>query len=463
AGAGAGDSGASDPGSRTGGAVSEAAGAAAGAGAAAAAAVAATAASATPEERAEALREQNAETERLAGMSNAELQRVNLTEGDVNDLFEEDYMDTVAEFDPDYAGSTDLQTLMRELESGISGPRVETAMQELSAILGPPPSPDELRADYNRFLVIQRQQAANNGGERAGALDDDLHDAFMASRGQLQFGKVIGDAFGIHEVFGSLLSPTGGLVGPGNIAFHLAPDNPFGVHGAIHDAAGYLNANHDVGPGYNYRNDPTEEIITDAIECLPEFAQGLLLPLTGQASGVAYWAGEIGEEYVEARYDAAMEVLEEGLGEVRDEAAERINDMLSTLDAAKEEAMGLYEAAEQGIEEAEEDMVQMAASAERAIRDAAETVQQGVDLASQGVQAVADEVSEGVSAVGDQLRDFTDTAGREAMGVVEAFTDAAGRVGESAVETYDVMADAAESVSNVAEEQLGALADFIWG
>jgi pimeloyl-ACP methyl ester carboxylesterase len=84
-----------------------------------------------------------------------------------------------------------------------------------------------------------------------------LHPLFTASDGQLRFGKIIGDAFGIDAVFGSLVSPTGGIVGPGNsfpVFGHLDPKSPVSIHGAVHDAAGYLYNCHNMGPGYDYLN-----------------------------------------------------------------------------------------------------------------------------------------------------------------------------------------------------------------
>lgn len=81
------------------------------------------------------------------------------------------------------------------------------------------------------------------------------HPLFTASNGQLKFGKILGDVFGIDPVFGSLISPTGGLVGPGNsnpLLTSLDPSNPVSIHGTVHDAAGYLYNAHNIGPGYDY-------------------------------------------------------------------------------------------------------------------------------------------------------------------------------------------------------------------
>ncbi|ROH83497.1 hypothetical protein ED236_12270, partial [Pseudomethylobacillus aquaticus] len=102
---------------------------------------------------------------------------------------------------------------------------------------------------------------------------------FMGSTWQLRFGKVVGDYWGIDPVFGAMLNPTGGLVGPGENA--LDPRSIYvpasaGYHGAYHDAMGYLFNYHEVGPGYNY--------LRSSIE-LPTKS-----PLAGQITGVPWWS-----------------------------------------------------------------------------------------------------------------------------------------------------------------------------
>ncbi len=104
------------------------------------------------------------------------------------------------------------------------------------------------------------------------------HEKFTGSLAQLRFGSVLGDVFGLDPVFGALISPTGGAVGPGAESISNAdPNNPTVLHGTVHDAAGYLLNAHDAGPGYNYLNKSWELDTTN--------------PLSGQTSGTAYWAG----------------------------------------------------------------------------------------------------------------------------------------------------------------------------
>ena len=100
----------------------------------------------------------------------------------------------------------------------------------------------------------------------------------MGSNWQLRYGKVVGDHFGFDPVFGALLNPTGGLVGPGNKG--LAPDGALmpeavAYHGAYHDAMGYLYNYHNYCPGYNYMHSPVGFSTSN--------------PLAGQSTGVAQW------------------------------------------------------------------------------------------------------------------------------------------------------------------------------
>ena len=47
----------------------------------------------------------------------------------------------------------------------------------------------------------------------------------MGTTAQLRYGQVVGDAFGIDPVFGAMLNPTGGMVGPGNWAVNPGDDD----------------------------------------------------------------------------------------------------------------------------------------------------------------------------------------------------------------------------------------------
>ncbi|MFN3358925.1 MAG: hypothetical protein ACK418_23390 [Pseudomonas sp.] len=109
---------------------------------------------------------------------------------------------------------------------------------------------DGIKAEHDRFLAL-RKQATKRAG-RADKLPVTSSKAFMGKTQQLRFGKVVGDKLGVDPVLGSLLSPTGGMVGPGDARVPGKNDR-VGWHGVYHDAGGYLRKYHDIGPGYTYR------------------------------------------------------------------------------------------------------------------------------------------------------------------------------------------------------------------
>lgn len=271
------------------------------------------------------------ETARLDALSPEALVATDLTQVDMKSLFGKDYMADLAEVTLKGEGSPKLAEIMRAVIKGVSGAARETTMKGLAAIVGIPPTADELEVDYARFLVIRKQQdaQAKRKDDTVTELKEDMHPEFMASRGQLMFGKVLGDAFGIHEVFGSLLSPTGGLVGPGNWlipgvvkAGHLAPDNPVALHGTVHDAAGYLTTFHDKGPGYNYLDSSIEILGTDS-------------PMSGQISGIAHWIAEAGDDYLVKRVEGAVMAVERGLKGIRDAVTKKVEGLFSMFSKKK--------------------------------------------------------------------------------------------------------------------------------
>ncbi len=324
--------------------------------------------------------EQNA---RLDAMKPEELARQDLTVGDTKTLFSRDYMLRLKDAKIPGEGSPDLKKLMQELAKGeLPATRRQAFMRELAQVVGPRVAWEKLDADYGRFLVIQKQQAAikaQKKKEDVPPLDEAKHKDFMASRGQLMFGKVLSDAFGIHEVFAAMLSPTGGLVGAGNDSLHLDPDNPVGIHGTVHDAAGYLASYHDEGPGYNYLEDDVEAVLS--VTPLPDY-------LLGQLSGVSFWAREAGPAYVEKRIDEAVVTVEKKLKSARDavatEVQKKIAEARRKAEEAKARAVKLAEAAEKKAMDIARAMDE---AGEKAKKAAVETF----DTASRKVGEIADE------------------------------------------------------------------------
>lgn len=195
---------------------------------------------------------------------------------DPNSLFTDPYMDSLVGLEIQGEDSQRLNNAMEALYNNPTGADLDRAINEIAAIRGVPAA--KLKADYEKFLQLREQAnaiARQKGIAPPEAVNEFVHGDFMGTTAQLRYGKVVGDAFGIDPVFGALLNPTGGMVGPGNWAVNPGDNDALGYHGIVHDAAGYLYNFHDLGPGYNYLG---EEGHRDPGN-----------PLVGQQSGVRYW------------------------------------------------------------------------------------------------------------------------------------------------------------------------------
>ena len=151
---------------------------------------------------------------------------------------------------------------------------------------------DEMRSEYEKYqqLAGQRDEAVAAGAEAVGGLGGG-HPSFMGSNTQMRYGQVVGDAFGIDPVFGAMLNPTGGLVGPGNWAL-AGDDTAVGYHGVVHDAAGYMyNYHNQAGPGYDY---------------LGLEGRSTSDPLSGQREGIAHWRDLVGDDPISMRAEYVM-------------------------------------------------------------------------------------------------------------------------------------------------------------
>lgn len=134
---------------------------------------------------------------------------------------------------------------------------------------------DRLVKDSERFVQIYHKR---------GVLSEKLdHRAYWGSRQQLLSCKVIADWVDrdhgcLDPLFGVLLQPTSGRVGPGDTGWMhniLFDDNGhMAYHSAVHDAFGYLLNFHKTGPGYNYMK--YSLLSTDN-------------PMSGQYSGIEFW------------------------------------------------------------------------------------------------------------------------------------------------------------------------------
>lgn len=198
-------------------------------------------------------------------------------------IFADPYMDNMVGMQFRGGDSRELNQAMETLAGNPTAEQREQALDQIAQARGM--TREEVRAQYQRFQEMQAEAARNaaaKGLESSPAVNQDWHDNFMGSTTQLRYGKVVGDALGLDPVFGAMLNPTGGLVGPGNAAVDLG-ENPVGYHGVFHDAAGYLYNYHDMGPGYNYLG--REDRDTSS-------------PFTGQEAGIRYWNDKMDAGFV---------------------------------------------------------------------------------------------------------------------------------------------------------------------
>jgi hypothetical protein len=312
------------------------------------------------------------------------------------------------------ANDNKLKDIMRKLAKGVTPGERKTLIADLAAIRGVPSA--KLDAEYDRFMILRAQQEAVRKQKNADVVPDvaeDIHDEFVGSNPQLVFGKVIGDAFGVDPVFGALLSPTGGMVGPGNMALQMDDDDPTGYHGIVHDAAGYLFNYHNQGPGYDYLG--------------REAGQGHKTsdPLTGQQSGMRYW----------------HEKLDPGVGTVV------LTGTIDVVYAVKDLPMNIRKAAAALRGGTVKAVTDVKVKADKALASARKTVGDAVDKAMQ--------------VAGEKLKAAETALEKAAQEAAEAARAVKARVAETAA---TALASAKEAVAALDEaaKKLDAAWDFIW-
>jgi len=193
---------------------------------------------------------------------------------DPNSLFSDGYMKSLIGSKFDGADSSELRNAMNELAQNPTGAS-DQLLARIAQLRGRPF--DEIKAGYQKFLQA-REQAMASGQEPPKQLWG-IHSDFMGSTSQMRYGRIVGDALGMDPVFGAMLNPTGGMVGPDNKAFD-ADSSAVGYHGIVHDAAGYLyNYHNHAGPGYDY---------------LGREGRDTSSPFSGQREGIRYWRDTIG-------------------------------------------------------------------------------------------------------------------------------------------------------------------------
>jgi hypothetical protein len=193
-----------------------------------------------------------------------------------NYLFTPDYMRTL--IGKHYMGedSANLRIAMEELSRNPQGKDLDRVLNNIANLRGRPV--DQIKTEYDKYLNLRKQRDSYNS-EKPKDLDQRWSE-FMGSTTQLRYGGIIGDAFGVDPVFGALLNPTGGRVGPDNDSLDLN-DYAVGYHGIVHDSAGYFYNYHKVGPGYDYLHQDQPRDTSH--------------PFTGQHTGIRWWREELNE------------------------------------------------------------------------------------------------------------------------------------------------------------------------
>jgi WXG100 family type VII secretion target len=189
------------------------------------------------------------------------------------EVFSESYMEKFIGSHHQGEDSRQLNQLMEDLlkSNPADQQRVNSLLDRIADTRGV--DRETFREQYQTYLNLRRNAEANGTVD---PIDLSKHGDFLGSTASMRYGAVVGDIFGIDPVFGSLLNPTGGLVGAGNSSYEPGDNDAIGYHGIFHDAAGYLFNYHDkLGPGYNYLG--REPFPTSN-------------PLTGQIGGISWWA-----------------------------------------------------------------------------------------------------------------------------------------------------------------------------
>ncbi len=262
----------------------------------------------------------------------------------VNALFTDAYLSTLVGRQWDGADSEELKEAMETLwehRHDPNHPAVAEALRKIAEARNKPL--DQIQQDWARYqaaLAEQERIAAEKGIKPPPGVNW-LHPNHMGSTSQLRYGQVAGDALGMDPVFGALLNPTGGLVGPGNAAVD-GNDSAIGYHGAVHDAGGYLYNYHNQGPGYDY---------------LGEEGRDTSSPLSGQRSGISYWRDKLPDRGPGYRAtDSAGDVIMDGVVGGIDGVSEAYHDAKDVVsgayDSATDAVSGAYDNAKDAVSDA---------------------------------------------------------------------------------------------------------------
>lgn len=192
-----------------------------------------------------------------------------------SEVFHENYMKSMINREFMKQGSEDSDDLNSAMErfyanqppSYPPNKNMKSILDDLAKARGE--EPEAFYKQYKKYV-----QLYNNAPNKP-HIDLSRHEGFLGSTVSLRYGQVVGEVFGIDPVFGALLNPTGGLVGPASDSYRPGVNDAIGYHGVFHDAGGYLyNEHRKIGPGYDYMNQ----------SYLPTSCAG-----TGHVGGIKFW------------------------------------------------------------------------------------------------------------------------------------------------------------------------------
>ncbi len=311
---------------------------------------------------------QEGEDGQVDNLDNLDATLVQAPDRPINENFEWDGGASLVAFDAQGAGTDQLASGME----GISDFLVDNQGNFDDPIAITPELQAHLQ-DIAEARGISFEQAEQDFQRTAHLIGEanDLHlessDRGYGSTSQLRFGHVIGESLEIDPAFASILSPTGGLTGPGGRSANIdgggifeeiaefgvdriIPDDvDFAVsnealayHSPTHDGFGFLEKQFGVGPGYCYAEG----------ECAFTDDNGNPTPLSGQFSGIDYWENQTQRTDGEVIAEGASEVFEEfreGAGEVASEYSEGQMEVERERNEAREEIREEFSEAGQEI------------------------------------------------------------------------------------------------------------------
>jgi len=207
-----------------------------------------------------------------------------------------------------------MEGMIGRVETGANTPRLNQAMEdlldnvrrgnrdlgsvgqtlgEIAQLRGVDPA--TLREQYQNVFLPLWDNAVHKGDIDLKRQPDRLGlTEYMGSTVSLRYGRATGDIFGMDASLGSVLNPTGGMVGPASNAYRPHPNDAIGYHGVFHDLGGYLLNEQGIGPGYDYLNrDPW---------IFPNNSP----QITGQVSGIAWWTSKHSELGVQTDIGRAL-------------------------------------------------------------------------------------------------------------------------------------------------------------